>query len=127
MGGNETRMPVDIPGPIANYVGLIRQRKPPYYDIVQYLLQEMDFHYKNSGAPEVTYTINPRILQEEIEKRVKNEKLTTRNVCRTILAMLYEAKFEEDNQFWVTTTSSGRRNYHVKVNKGNLNSLSRIL
>jgi hypothetical protein len=127
MSGNETRMPVDFSGPIANYVGLIRQRRPPYYDIVQYLLQEMDFHYKNSGVTEVTYTINPRILQEEIEKRVKNEKLTTRNVCRTILAMLYEAKFEEDNQFWVTTTSSGRRNYHVKVNNRTLDSLSRIL
>jgi hypothetical protein len=73
------------------------------------------------------YTINPRVLQEEIEKVVKNEKLTTVNVCRTILAMLYGSRLREEKDFFVTTTSSGRRNYHIKVTNRTLSSLASFL
>ena len=88
----------------------------------------MEAHHSKTGqSSEVVYTINPRLLQEEIEKRVKNEKLTTVNVCRTIVALLYGSKLEEENDFYITTTSGGRRNYHVKVNTHTLNSMSRFL
>ena len=114
--------------PVASYVELIRNRKSPYYDIVQFLLKDMEMHHIRMGqSSEVVYTINPRILQEEIEKRVKNEKLTTVNVCRTILALLYGSKLSEEKDFYVTTTSGGRRNYHVKVNDRTLNSMSKFL
>jgi regulator of PEP synthase PpsR (kinase-PPPase family) len=118
----------EIPIPVVNYVHLIRKRKSPYYDIVEFLLKDMEMHYSRLGQPsEVVYTINPRILQEEIEKRVKNEKLTTVNVCRTVLALFYGSKLSEEKDFYVTTTSSGRRNYHIKVNNRTLNSLSKFL
>lgn len=117
-----------IPIPVVNYVYLIRSRRSPYYDIVEFLLRDMEFHYSRVGRPsETVYTINPRILQEEIEKRVKNEKLTTVNVCRTILALLYGSKLSEDRDFYVTTTSSGRRNYHIKVNNRTLHSMYKLL
>jgi regulator of PEP synthase PpsR (kinase-PPPase family) len=88
----------------------------------------MEIHRSRMGqGSEVIYTINPRILQEEIEKRVKDEKLTTVNVCRTILALLYGSKLSEEKDFYVTTTSGGRRNYHVKVNNRTLNSMSGLL
>jgi regulator of PEP synthase PpsR (kinase-PPPase family) len=118
----------DIPIPLLNYVHLIRNRKSPYYDVVSFLLREMEMHYSKAGQDsETVYTVNPRILQEEIEKRVRNEKLTTVNVCRTILALLYGSKLSEEEDFYITTTSSGRRNYHIKVNNRTLNSLSRFL
>lgn len=118
----------DIPIPVVNYVHLIRKRKSPYYDIVEFLLRDMEMHYVKAGeGSEVVYTINPRVLQEEIEKRVKSEKLTTVNVCRTILALFYGSKLSEEKDFYVTTTSSGRRNYHVKVNNRTLNSLTKFL
>ena len=118
----------NIPIPLINYVELIRNRKSPYYDIVQFLLKEMEMHHSRMGqSSEVVYTINPRVLQEEIEKKVKNEKLTTVNVCRTILALLYGSKLCEEDDFYVTTTSGGRRNYHVRVNNRTLNSMSRFL
>ncbi|MEM3536511.1 MAG: hypothetical protein QXF44_01910 [Candidatus Bathyarchaeia archaeon] len=118
----------DIPIPVVNYVHLIRKRKSPYYDIVEFLLRDMEMHYVKAGeGSEVVYTINPRVLQEEIEKRVKSEKLTTVNVCRTILALFYGSRLSEEKDFYVTTTSSGRRNYHVKVNNRTLNSLSKFL
>jgi regulator of PEP synthase PpsR (kinase-PPPase family) len=117
----------DIPIPLVNYVQLIRNRKSPYYDVVQFLLKEMEMHLEKGEASETVYTINPRILQEEIEERMKNEKLTTVNVCRTILALLYGSKLREDEDFYVTTTSSGRRNYHIKVNTRTLTSMSRLL
>jgi regulator of PEP synthase PpsR (kinase-PPPase family) len=118
----------EIPIPLVNYVQLIRDRRAPYYDIVQFLLKDMEMHHsKTEEGSEVVYTINPRILQEEIEKTVKNEKLTTINVCRTILALLYGSKLSIEEDFYVTTTSSGRRNYHVKVNERTLTSLSRFL
>jgi len=118
----------NIPIPFINYVGLIRNRKSPYYDVVHFLLKDMEMHYSKMGqSSEVVYTINPRILQEEIEKTVKNEKLTTVNLCRTILALLYGSKLSEEKDFYVTTTSGGRRNYHVRVNTHTLNSMLRFL
>jgi DNA primase catalytic subunit len=91
-------------------------------------VKEMEMHYEKVGqGSDVIYTINPRVLQEEIEKRVRNEKLTTVNVCRTILALLYGSKLREEKDFYVTTTSSGRRNYHIRVNDRTLSSLSKLL
>jgi hypothetical protein len=88
----------------------------------------MEMHYESMNHVYGTvYTINPRVLQEEIEKVVKNEKLTTVNVCRTILAMLYGSRLREEKDFFVTTTSSGRRNYHIKVTNRTLSSLASFL
>jgi hypothetical protein len=119
----------DVPIPFANYIRLIKKHKSPYYDVVYFLLKEMEMHYDKIGeqASEIVYTINPRILQEEIEKRVTNEKLSSTNVCRTILAFMYGSKLSEEKDFYVTTTSGGRRNYHVKVNDKTLNLMSRLL
>ncbi|MBS7633328.1 hypothetical protein KEJ15_06910 [Candidatus Bathyarchaeota archaeon] len=118
-----------VPIPLVNYIYLIMNRKSPYYDIVQHLLREMEIHYSRTGKDlsEIVYTINPRILQEEIEKRVKSEKLTTVNVCRTVLALLYASELREEKDFYITTTSGGRRNYHVKVNPRTLNMLFRFV
>jgi len=91
-------------------------------------VKEMEMHYEKVGqGSEVIYTINPRVLQEEIEKRVRNEKLTTANVCRTILALLHGSKLREEKDFYVTTTSGGRRNYHIRVNDRTLSSISKLL
>jgi hypothetical protein len=118
----------EVPIPLINYVHLIKNRKTPYYDIVEFLLKEMEMHYYRTGqGSEVVYTINPRILQEEIEKKMRDEKLTTVNVCRTILAMLYGADLNQERDFYVTTTSSGRRNYHIKVNNRTLTSMARLI
>ena len=117
----------EIPIPLVNYLHLIRDRKSPYYDIVQFILKEMEIHFKEGQGTEVVYTINPRVLQEEIEKRVKNEKLTTVNVCRTVLALMHGSKLSEEGDFYSTTTSGGRRNYHVVVNDRTLNLMWRLL
>jgi regulator of PEP synthase PpsR (kinase-PPPase family) len=119
----------EVPIPLLNYVHLIRNHKSPYYDIVYFLLKEMEMHQNRIGTDtsEVVYTINPRILQREIEKKVQNEKLTTVNVCRTILALLYGSELSAEKDFYVTTTSGGRRNYHVKVNTKTLDSMSRLI
>jgi hypothetical protein len=123
-----SEIPKDIPVPLVNYVRLIRDRRSPYYDIVNHLLKDMEIHYEKMGEiSETVYTINPRVLQEDIEKVVKNEKLTSVNVCRTILALLYGSQLREEKDFYVTTTSSGRRNYHVKVNDKTLSCLATFL
>lgn len=117
----------EIPIPLANYLQLIKNRKSPYYDIVQFILKEMEMHLKEGQTSEVVYTINPRILQEEIEKRIRNEKLTTVNVCRTVLALMYGSRLDEEKDFYITTTSGGRRNYHVKINDRTLNLMTRFV
>lgn len=118
----------DIPIPIVNYIHLIEYRKSPYYDIVQHVMKDMEMHYRRAGhSSETIYTINPRILQDEIEKKVESEKLTTVNICRTILALLYGSKLREEDDFYVTTTSRGRRNYHIKVNSHTLNLMHRFI
>jgi len=119
----------DIPIPLVNYVYLIKDRRFPYYDIVQHVLKEMEMHYKRSGEQDsgIVYTINPRVLHDEIEKKVKNEKLTTVNICRTILALLLGSSLREEEDFYVTTTSGGRKNYHIKVSFHTINSMHRLL
>ncbi len=114
----------DIPIPLVNYIYLIKYHKSPYYDIVQHILKEMEMHHKRMGRnSEIIYTLNPRMLQAEIEKKINSEKLTTVNICRTILALLYGSKLRKEDDFYVTTTSRGRRNYHIKVNTRTLNSM----
>ena len=118
----------EIPVPLVNYIYLIKNRKRPYYEIVEFLMKDMEMrYYKTGSGSEIVYTINPRLLQEEIEKKLEHDKLTTVNVCRTILAMLYGAELDVEKDFFVTTTSSGRRNYHIKVNNRTLSSMSRML
>jgi len=114
----------DIPIPLVNYINLIKYRKSPYYDIVKHLVKDMEVHLERTGGhSETIYTLNPRLLQEEIEKKVESEKLTTVNVCRTILALLYGSDLQKEDDFYVTTTSRGRRNYHIKVNTRTLRSM----
>lgn len=118
----------EIPIPLANYIHLIRYRKTPYYDIVQHVLKEMEMHYTKAGrGSETVYTINPRVLQEKIEEKVESEKLTTVNICRTILALVYGSKLRREDDFYVTTTSRGRKNYHIRVNAHTLNSMLRFV
>jgi len=117
-----------VPIPLLNYVELIRSRRSPYYDIVQLVLKDMEMHYQRTGQDsETVYAINPRILQEEVEKMISDDRLTTVNVCRTILALLYGSALSEENGFYVTTTSNGRRNYYIEVNSRTLTSMSRML
>jgi len=118
----------DIPIPLVNYIHLIKYHKAPYYDIVQHILKDMEMHYERTGrGSETIYTINPRVLQDEIEKKVESEKLTTINICRTILALFYGSELREEDDFYVTTTSRGRRNYHIKVNTHTLNSMRNFI
>jgi len=118
----------DIPIPLVNYIRLIKYHKSPYYDIVQHILKDMEIHHERTGRrSETIYAINPRVLQDEIEKKVQSEKLTTVNICRTILALFYGSELREEDDFYVTTTSRGRRNYHIRVNTHTLNSVHRFV
>jgi hypothetical protein len=77
-----------VPIPLVNYVELIRSHKSPYCDTVQFLLRDMETHYLRTGqGSETVYAVNPKILQEEVEKIINDDRLTTVNVCRTILAL----------------------------------------
>jgi len=126
MGMSEVKN-LDIPIPLINYVNLIKNKKSPYYDIAKYLLRDMEMHFLKAGAPEVVYTINPRQLQREIEEKIRNEKLTTINICRTILALLYGSNLRREEDFYVTTSSRGRRNYHIRITQQTLMSLYRFI
>jgi len=118
---------LDIPIPLINYVNLIKQKKSPYYEIVKYLLRDMEIRYRRAGVSEVVYTINPRQLQKEIEDRIRSEKVTTINICRTVLALLYGSNLRREDDFYVTTSSRGRRNYHIRVTQQTLMNLYRFL
>ena len=123
----------EIPIPFRNYVYLIRDRKSPYYDVIRFLSRELQFHYQNAGGKETVYSINPRLLADQLELLVQEEKakekLTTYNVCRTIraacLTLSLEGKLKKDD-FYVSTTSGGRANYHLKINFRTVNAFRLI-
>jgi len=129
---SEVKNPTDIT-PLVNYKSLIQNRKSPYYDIVKFLRDEMAMHYQKSGSSEVAYTLNPRMLQEEIEKKIQSEKLTTVNVCRTVRALLYASGLQEDKSktlkegdFYFTTTTGGRVVYHIKTNNKTIGKIEKF-
>jgi len=111
------QMSSEIPIPISNYLYLIQGKKPPYYDVVLFIVSEMEKHLSETqNLKEVVYTVNPKRLRREIEKKVKHEKLTTLNISRTILAFLYGNNLKRDSDYYITTTSGGCKNYHIRVN-----------
>jgi len=118
----------EIPMPLKNYASLILNKKPPYYDIVKIIVKEMEYHYQRAGRSETIYTINPRRLADEIAQLVHRQgKLTPINVSRTVIAFCRVCKLKEDEDFWVTTTARGRRNYHFKVNQHLLSTFSGMI
>jgi len=62
-------------------------------------------------------------LKNEIEEKIPSEKLTTINIARTVLALMYGSKLEKEEDYYVTTSSGGRKNYHIKVNRNVLSTL----
>jgi len=90
----------------------------------------MEFHYRDAqkdGQSEVSYAINPIILQEELAKKIQDEKLTDINICRTIQALCYASKLREGKEFFRSTRPGGGKTYHIVVNQRTLNACSRIL
>jgi len=114
----------ELPIPFSNYLYLIRKRKSPYYDLLRYLIADMERHYVTLEFPlETIYTINPRQLQKQIEEKIPSDKLTTMNIARVILAAIYGSKLRKDEDYYVTKSSGGRRNYHIKLNQNVLSAL----
>jgi hypothetical protein len=113
-----------VPIPLINYLNLIERKRSPYYDLIRYLISDIEKNYKH-GHPHNSfiYTINPRLLKREIEDEIPSEKLTTINISRTILALLYGSKLQRDEDYYITTSSGGRKNYHIKVNSSILSLL----
>jgi hypothetical protein len=113
-----------IPIPIVNYFNLIRDKKSPYYDLILFLVADMEKNLKQNKLDHgIIYTINPRQLKDKIDEEISSKKLTPINISRTILALLYGSKLEKDEDYYVTTSSGGRKNYHIKINHANLSSL----
>ncbi|UCE95433.1 MAG: hypothetical protein JSV51_06810 [Candidatus Bathyarchaeota archaeon] len=112
-----------VPIPLINYLRLIERKKSPYYDLICYIISDMENRYARTPHDSDIYTINPRRLKQEIEEKIPSKKLTTINISRTILALLYGSKLEKDEDYYVTTSSGGRKNYHIKVDHNILSTL----
>ncbi|MDH5448522.1 MAG: hypothetical protein OEY24_03740 [Candidatus Bathyarchaeota archaeon] len=113
-----------VPIPLINYLNLIERKRSPYYDLICYLVLDIEKNYKNRHPHNsIIYTINPRLLKKEVEDKIPSEKLTTINISRTVLALFYGSKLQKDEDYYITTSSGGRKNYHIKVNSSILSLL----
>jgi len=118
----------ELPIPLSNYLHLIRERKTPYYDVLRYVIADMEKYYVALEYPvDVIYTINPRQLQQRMEEKIPSNKLTTLNITRVILATVHGSKLRKDEDYYITKSSGGRRNYHIKLNPTVLAALRRNL
>jgi len=135
-----------IPLPFRSYARLLIEKRSPYFDVVDFLLKEFEFHYKKAGQSQIVYMINPRLLAKQVELLVEakqdakqlepsvadeyREKLTSKNVCNTILAFFHicekKGKLKKGEDFYATTVTSGRKNYHVKIDGKTLNVYSKM-
>jgi len=102
----------ETPRIVVNYLRLIREQRYPYYLIAKRLVDDMEAYYKPRSPAEVIYTLNPKWLYNELDTDIKHEKLTIKNVSRTIRAFLTGRKLE----YYTTTASGGRKSYHVALN-----------
>jgi hypothetical protein len=112
-----------IPIPLSNYLNLIDRKQSPYYDLILYLLSDIERTYATAPRNGAIYMINPRKLKEKITKKIPSNKLTTINISRTVLAFMLGSKLQKDEDYYVTTSSGGRKNYHIKVTSTVLSSL----
>lgn len=102
----------ETPRIVVNYLRLIREQQYPYYLIAKRLVDDMEAYYTPRSPAEVIYTLNPKWLYNELDTEIKHEKLTVKNISRTIRALLTGKKLE----YYTTTTSGGRKSYHVELN-----------
>jgi len=102
----------ETPRIVVNYLRLIRERQYPYYLIAKRLSDDMEAYYKPRSPAEIIYTLNPKWLYQELDPEIKHEKLTIKNISRIIRAFLTGKNLE----YYTTTTSGGRRSYHVALN-----------
>ena len=66
-----------IPIPLANYFNLIHEKKSPYYDLILYIISDMEREHKRGNSEYgIIYTINPRKLKEEIDDRIPSKKVS---------------------------------------------------
>ena len=114
-----------IPIPLSNYLNLIDRKQSPYYDLILYILADIERTYKAAPHNGVIYMINPRQLKEKIDKKISSDKLTTINISRTVLAFMLGSRLQKDEDYYVTTSSGGRKNYHIKVTSAVLSSLQK--
>lgn len=112
-----------ISSPFSNYFNLILEKRKPYYDLIKYIVDDMEKMYVRLEYGETIYAINPKRLREEIEQVIPYSELSVRNICRTILAALYGSNLRKDEEYYVTITRGGRRNYHIKVNSSVISKL----
>jgi len=102
----------ETPRIVVNYLRLIREHQYPYYLIAKRLVDDMEAYYKPRSPAEIVYTLNPKWLYNELDPEIKHEKLTIKNISRTIRAFLAGKNLE----YYTTTSSGGRRSYHVALN-----------
>ena len=102
----------ETPRIVVNYLRLIKEQQYPYYLIAKRLVDDMEAYYKPRSPTEVIYTLNPKWLYGELGTNIKHEKLTIKNISRTIRAFLTGKKLE----YYTTTTSGGCKSYHVALN-----------
>ena len=112
-----------IPIPLSNYLGLIERKQSPYYDLLLFILADIERTYKNAPYNGAIYTINPRQMKEEVQRKIPNEKLTPINISRTVLALMYGSRLKKNEDYYVTTSSGGRKNYHIRVTSSVVSSL----
>ena len=108
----------------------IKKGDEPYDEIVKRILKEMEIHVKraDSSTSEIIYTINPRIIGEEIKEKIEHEKISLRNVSKTALALLYGSGLKKDDESregdFYTSVTGGAWKYHVRANRTNLDRMS---
>lgn len=109
-----------LPIPLCNYQGLIERKVKPYYDVVLYTLGELEKKYTTERRE---FVADLSFIGEKTREKTRLSKI---NVLRTITAWIKTAGLGEDD-FYVTTTSGGRRKYHLKVNEEVLTRLKTLL
>ena len=112
-----------IPIPIANYLGLIERKQSPWYDLYLFILADIERTQNNAPYSGSIYTINPRQLKEDVKRKIPNDKLTPINISRTFLALMYGSRLKKNEDYYVTTSSGGRKNYHIRVTPSVVSSL----
>ena len=112
----------ELPKPLNQYLILLKNRERPFYGIALIVYKDMEkYLYEVRSGKSCIYTANLRRLREKIEK--EGYKMSSIGISRILRALFFGSNL----RWYATTSSGGKKNYHVELDKNALNSVRDFL
>lgn len=104
------------------YLRLIEEGRPPYVDVVQAAVKDIERHVGSKEFREVTvHTINVEHLRRSLEEQ--NVEVSPHCIGRTLRAFFFKVGFREGEDFYVSRSGRMHARFHIELDMAKLELL----